>query len=1006
MGEWTVAATDGVRSRTGGGDLTVGVLGPLRVAVDGRPVALTTPRLRALLAIIAMAAGQGVPSDRLATALWDGDPPDNVRKAVQNYVTRLRAALGGQVIDTIAAGYVLRISPDQVDALRFLRLLDDARRAADPAAERALLVEALAQWRGQPFEDVQAPWLHRSEGSRLIERHLAATERRIDLELATGPVGEDLLADLVAEVAELAGRHPLRESLWLRLLLVLERSGRRAEALERYGTFRVRLADELGVDPGPELQRAHAALVAGSDLDLEPAPEPVRPQVSGNPPPVVPRQLPAGAGHFTGREEAVKWVAELADMVDVVRPVVSAIAGAAGVGKSALAIHAAHVLAPHFPDGQLYVDLQAATPGLEPLAPLEVLGRFLRGLGVPGAAVPREVDEAAAAFRSRTAGLRLLVVLDNAADVAQIRPLLPAGPDCAVLVTSRSLLTALDSARHLRLEGLAPAEAVELLRVLAGGGRVEADPEGAAEVAGWCEWLPLALRIAGARLAARPNWPLRALAARLADAERRLDELELAGSGARVSFAVSYEQLRTSQDPVDRNAARVFTLLGVLDGPDVAAPVVGRLLDEADTAADTAAEPALERLVDVQLLESRTVGRYHLHDLLRLYARELAGRESGDLRTAALTRVAEFYTATAWQASSLVRRGDYRTARMADRWQRAGLPFADDQAALAWLDAERANIVAAVFQAARDPGVPDELIVQLASMLYAFFMNRSHWTDWLAVNEAALAAARRAGDLSGQAQMHNDLAAHHWRVGDYDAALACLEESLTIRRTIGDRRAQGACLTNLGLVYLEQGRDEQALAYLQESLAFIREVDDSRFEANTLGILGKIYLRQGRYDEALPCLERSLAIYRELGDRSGQAISLNNLGEVYVRRGDAGPALPYLTESLESYGEIGDRRGQALTLVILGIAHRQEGRHEEALACLRKSLEIQRQIGYPKGQTESLTELGITLRDLGRTAEARAHLQEAMAIFEQQTPTADVSKVRTLLSQLPHRALA
>src|SRR4051812_7507049 len=485
-------AAEDERSRTGGKRLTVGVLGPLRVALDGRPVALTTPRLRALLAIVAMAADQGVPSDRLATALWDGDPPDSARKAVQNYVARLRAALGEQVIDTVAAGYVLRVSPDQVDALRFLRLLDDARRAADPAAERALLGEALALWRGQPVEDVQAPWVHRSGGARLIERHLAATERRIDLELAAGHAGEDLLADLVAEVTALAGRHPLRESLWLRLLVVLERSGRRAEALERYGTIRTRLADELGVDPGPELRRAHAALVAGSDLTLER--EPVRRLVAGTPPPVVPRQLPAGAGHFTGRQEAVKWVSELADLVDGARPVVSAIAGAAGVGKSALAIHAAHVLAAHFPDGQLYVDLQAATQGLEPLAPLEVLGRFLRALGVPGAAVPRQLDEAAAAFRSRTAGLRLLVVLDNAADAAQIRPLLPAGPDCAVLVTSRSLLTALDSARHLRLEELTPAEAVELLRVLAGAGRVDAEPGGAAEVARWCGWLPLALR--------------------------------------------------------------------------------------------------------------------------------------------------------------------------------------------------------------------------------------------------------------------------------------------------------------------------------------------------------------------------------------------------------------------------------------------------------------------------------------------------------------------------------
>ncbi len=506
----------------GQGQLQIGLLGPMELSIDGRCVELTAGRLRTLLAVLALTAGESVSVDRLAAAIWDGRLPADARRAVQVYVARLRAELGAELIVTSTAGYALRAEPDQVDALRFARLLDAAASSASSSAEHGLLVEALTLWRGAPFEDLRSPWLEASIAPQLVERYLAGTERRIDLDIAAGRAVE-----LAAELAELTIRHPLREPLWVRRLVVLELCGRHAEALDQYETVRSRLAEDLGADPGPELQAAHADLLAGR------TPATARHDDRAAERWPVPQQLPIDIDGFTGRDAALRWFDGWIDEGEdsLRRPVIAAIAGAAGIGKSALAVHAAHRHAARFPGGQLYVDLQAATAGVQPVAPLEVLGRFLRALGMEARVIPTELDEASAAFRSRVADRKVLVVLDNAADAAQVRPLLPAGPGCAVLVTSRPVLSGIDGARHLRLDVLAPNEATELLGRLAGHARIAAEPEAAADVISACAWLPLALRIAGARLAARRTWPVRAMAERLADAQRRLDELEIADAG-------------------------------------------------------------------------------------------------------------------------------------------------------------------------------------------------------------------------------------------------------------------------------------------------------------------------------------------------------------------------------------------------------------------------------------------------------------------------------------------
>jgi DNA-binding SARP family transcriptional activator len=605
--------------------LAVRLLGPLEVSIGGGPVPLTTGRLRTLLAVLAMSAGGSVSVDRLAAALWDGDLPADARRTITIYVTRLRSLLGAERIGTTPDGYVLHAEPDQVDALRFLRSLRAAAAAPDQARERSLLVGALALWRGAPFEGLRSVWLEDTEAPRLVEAYLAAVERRVDLDLAEGR-----LAGLVPLLRELVAHHPLRESLWVRLLVVLARCGRQAEAVERYETVRLRLAEELGVDPGAELRRVHADLLAGRAPALG---DGVRPGAAGSPPPgqPVPCQLPAAGDDLRGREAELAWLAEVFgdDGSTRLAARICVISGMAGAGKSALAVHWAHRLAGRFDDGQLYADLRGTAP--RPLEPLEVIGRFLRALGADAATIPTDVEEAGAAFRSQVAGRRLLLVLDDAAGAGQVAPLLPASPGCAVLVTSRRALPGLEGAAQLRLGVLEPSGAVALLGRLAGEDRVAAEPAAAAAVARSCGWLPLALRAAGARLAARPTWPVAALAERLADPRRRLDELELGGTGVRASLEASWRCLRAGGDPADRTAAAAFALLGALAVGRVSVPVVARLLQ----VPDDAAEQAMERLVDAYLLETPAPGRYRLHGLPRLYARELARRPARSVVEAA-----------------------------------------------------------------------------------------------------------------------------------------------------------------------------------------------------------------------------------------------------------------------------------------------------------------------------------------------------------------------------------
>jgi DNA-binding SARP family transcriptional activator len=979
-----------------------GVLGPLEVRDGDRGLLALTPRQRSVLGMLLLRANRVVSTDQLIEAVWGAAPPRSAAVALQMLVSRLRRVLQPDttrlpVVVTRPHGYLLQVAPGELDLQQFEELVAAGRQAlaTGAAADAArCLRQALGLWRGPVLAGLDVGTLQHTVVPRLEEARLAAEEERIEAELLLGRHRQ-----LVGELQELVAEYPLRERLCGQLMLALYRAGRQAEALAAYGQARRRLVEELGIEPGTELQRLQRQILAADPaLDAPPRLEDaaaVGAVIFADRDRPAPRQLPPDVVTFTGRELHLARLDRLLGMAGLAGSVMMvAIDGISGIGKSALAIHAAHRLAEQFPDGQLYVNLQGATPGLAPLQPLEVLGRFLRALGVDPTQVPTQVDEAAAWFRSLVAGRRLLVMLDDARDAVQVAPLLPASPACGVLVTSRCILAGLDGVHYLHLDVLPPEEAVRLLARLAGEQRIVGEPRAAAEVTRLCGFLPLALRIAGARLAARRGWSVRALASRLADAQHRLDELELGDLGVRASFSVSLRTLCDSVDAVDRAAARAFGLLGVLDGPEVSLAAAARLLDRSHEAA----ERALERLVDAQLLESHSPGRYRMHDLLRLYAREHAGAQYSEAELhAAMLRALGFYVATAWTAFALLRPGDLRLGRADERWRQGGLGFEDAAGALAWLEAERVNLLAAVGQAAGERGVPDAVSLQLAQALLEFLWVRGYWQDLVAVNQTALRVSRRVGDRAAQAQAHNDLAGGYWRLGHHQRAMGCLQESLAIFRQLGDAHGEAASLGNLGNVHELEGRYADALACTRRSLAMSRELGDRDGQALCLDQLGRVLQQQGRHQEAVVYHREGLAILQELGSRDGQAVCLNNLALALHRLGQDEQALRCMQEGLAISREVGNRCSEAESIGYLAQVYRRQGRHADALAYQQQSLSICQELGGPHGQAEALRELGVTLAALGRHEEALAHWRQALAIFEKlQTPDAD--EVRALLA--------
>ncbi|MEV0381599.1 BTAD domain-containing putative transcriptional regulator [Nonomuraea sp. NPDC050643] len=907
-------------------------------------LAIAASKQRIALATLLLNANQSVSVERLIDRLWHDDVPHDARSSLHTHMARLRQALGdGEegpgLIESGRGGYLLRADAESLDLLRFRRLVAEAAQA--PAhAEAPLLREALGLWGRTVLSDVPSEVLHRDDVTALTAEWTKVQGRWFDLALSSGE-GAQVIGELRVALSAL----PLSERLCVQLMLCLYQAGRSAEALETYEEVRRRLREELGLEPSQEMRRVQTLVLRQQPIEtwLEsggdavprperragPDPRPDEPDARRERAKRLVGRLPADVPTFTGRAAEVESLTAALDLLGV-----AAIAGPGGIGKSALAVHLAHRIADRFPDGQLYLNLHGANGDVPALSPREALSRVLHAMDVPVSAVPDDLEEAASLFRSVTGGRRLLMVLDNARDVRQIRPLLPGGRGCGVLVTSRRMLTSLDGARHLQLDVLPEEEAHTLLGRLLGAPRLAAEPRASAEVVRRCGGLPLALHIVAARLIIRPAWPVSAMARRLQSAER-LPGGELDDDRAiRASFMVSYQDLLTF--PGGGPAARVFRLLGLFDGHDIGVRAAAAL---AGVPAEQA-ERSLELLVDAQLVQTYAPGRYRLHDLLRLFARELSAQE-GDA-AGAVRRMLRFYLATARHAVGALSRSQVWRAEVGPAVPAGdGIALETPAQALSWTDAEGHNLVAVVLQAARSKD--DDLTVALAATLSYVVFTRGRWRRELRICETAMEAATRSGNPLYQAIIHQ----------------------------------------NLGTALSASDRMAEAVPHLKQALRAYRQVGVARHEATLLDDLGSALCRLGDHAGSVAHHRQALEIHRRLGNRLGEGITLTNLGLAHQRIRCFRDASRLHHQAIAVFRAAGNHRLHAAALGNLAEACRLAGRPERATGHFEQALDLDRREGHSGsyGHAERLWGLGQALHDLGKLHEARSHWDEAAAIL-------------------------
>jgi DNA-binding SARP family transcriptional activator len=932
------------------------VLGPVQVWVDGRPVDAGHPRQRAVLAVLLLAGGV-VPLEVLIDRAWGQDPPRSVRNVAYGYVGRLKALLADGMDSRVSlsrrpGGYLLQAGPDHVDLGRFRRLVAEATAAAgDDERTGAALSEAIGLWRGPALAGLDSPWLNAMRVRLELERAAAVLDLG-DIRLRRGEHGV-----LAGELAGRAAAAPADERLIGQLMLALYRCGRQAEALHWYEQTRVYLADELGADPGPDLQARHQQILRADPALAAPSP-------AGRPAAPAPRELPLDVTAFTGR------AAELAELdrllggpvagtgagasargLPTTAAVISAVSGTAGVGKTALAVHWAHRAVERFPGGQLYVNLRGYDPD-RPVTAAEALAGFLRALGVPGPDIPPGRDQRAARYRSLLAGRQMLIVLDNASQAEQVRPLLPGTPGCAVLVTSRDALAGLvarDGAARLDLDLLPLDEAVALLTELIGEPAL-ADPDATAELARQCARLPLALRVAAELAAARPRVPLADLVADLSDQQRRLDLLNAAEdprTAVRAVFSWSYQQL-------SEQAARMFRLLGIHPGPDISVPAAASLA----ATAEADARRLLRELARAHLVAEHVSGRYALHDLLRVYAAEQASHTDSDTqRHEATGRMLDHYLHTTARAALLQDPAKEPVVLAPPRPGTAAGQPGDQRQALTWFETERRVLLATVTLAAASGF--DSHAWQLPWAMSPFLHARGHWQEHAATQRTAVAAATRLGDTAALAVCSRLLASACSYLGDHD----------------------------------------QARGHYASSLAFYQRLGDRLGEAKVQHHLGGLAGRQGRHADALGHVEQALRLYQASGDKANEAVALNNLGWCHGLLGDYQQARAFCRQALTVSAEAGNRKTQGNAWDSLGYAEHHLGNLAEAAACYQRALSLNRESGDRFNEAVTLTHLGDTRHAAGELAQAREAWQQALAILEDlQHP--DAGQVRTKLGRL------
>jgi DNA-binding SARP family transcriptional activator/tetratricopeptide (TPR) repeat protein len=978
------------------------ILGPVEADVGGVPLLTGLRRReRCLLAVLLLEAGRVIPTARLIDLLWDSTPPPGARSLLHTHVSHLRQRLSRQdarALVTRGDGYLLDVDAAAVDALSFRAMVTRACLVPEPAARIDLLGQALALWRGPALADVASESLRKRVCAGLTELRLTAIEDRAGLCLAMGRHRET-----ISELYDVLAEHPLRERAAGLLMQALYRGGEQSEALAVFHSIRSRLAEEVGLDPGQELLQVHHAIVR-RDAAVPP-PGAGDAQVA----PITPAQLPAAVSSFVGRQRDLDRLDALAPgplTRASTPPRAVVICGTAGVGKTALAVTWAHRVAPAFPDGQLYIDLHGYSPEAA-LAPGAALDRLLRALGVAGDQLPVDQDEQAALFRSVLGDRRVLLVLDNAASVDQIRPLLPGSAPCFTIVTSRSDLRGLLASHDAHRIGLQPLErdeAVSLLARLVGEDRVAREPSAADELAELCARLPLALRVAAANLAADSEKALADAADELAAGDR-LAKLAMPGdeqTAVRAAFVCSYRVL-----PAE--ARRLFRLLGLIPGPDFTRAAVAAM---AGLTPGHCAE-LLEALCAAHLIERRSSGgrgedRLQCHDLLRWYAAERAEAEDPASRAGAIDRLLRFYVyqadAAAMQlyphltrlpcgpaalAAGTVDRAEAvdgadpaGAAKAGQIFAGAGQVFASHHEALAWLDAERANLLAAIHCAARHPA--HEAAWLLADALRGYFLSFSatdaQWHDSAC---AALVAARRAKRSDAEAAMHRNLGSRYFRHGHYDHAAERFRDALAAAQAAGLGDAEAGAHLALGLTLWAVSDLREAVDHYQKALVTYRAIDDRGGEAETLDGLGNVYGSMGEPWLAMHHHRKALALHRASGSRLGQARSLNNLSCDYLAMADVEQAVTHATEALRLSEDLSSTFAQGKVLVSLASAHREAGRHRQAMECLQHARELSRANHDLAAETGALTELAAVCLAIGRPLEAVDQYEHALELAGQ-----------------------
>ena len=927
--------------------LRLSVLGSLRVWRDETAIDLGPVQQRVVLAVLALQGGRPVGLQPVINAVWGEAPPRHAVNLVQRHVSGLRRVLEpgrpgrtpSELLTWSEAGYQLALPPGSLDLADYEGELARARtaRAAGHLEDAAgALRAALRLWRGPLCDGLNSPFLD-AQRDRLAESRISVIEERIELELATSGG-----TDPIAELRDLIAEHPLRERLRGLLMLALYQAGRQGDALAAYTEARRQLDDELGVEPSAPLRRLHQQILA-ADPQLAAAPAAESSPEAGTgtgagPQRPLPAQLPHRIPDFTGRDAELGQLDALL-AADSRGTVITAITGTAGVGKTALAVHWAHQVSERFPDGQLYVNLRGFDPGGAALDPAEAVRGFLDAFGVDPQQIPASVEAQAALYRSLLAGRRVLVLLDNAADEEQVRPLLPGSAGCLVIVTSRNQLPGLivtEGAKPVVVDLLTAGEARQLLARRIGKDRVSAETAAADDIIALCARLPLALMLVAARAATHPGFSLAALAAELREAGGSLDAFDHVdqASNVRTVFSWSYRQLSTA-------GGRLFRLLGLHAGPDIAMAAVTSLAGMPREQV----RPALAELTRAHLVTERVPGRFALHDLLRAYATETAGAtDPEDYRLAARRRLLDHYLHTAYHADELLTR--HRDRPFAPAGPGPGVTRenpADAKHALAWFETEHAVLLTILRQVSGF----DTHSWQLAWALAPYLGYQGYWRDRQDSQRIALDAARRLRDQCAQALSHRLLGAAFLQLGDYDGARAHLQRALDLFAGLGDSDGQADAHRNLAWMLERLGQPAQALPHAQQALALFRAAGNETGQARALNAVGWFHAQLGDYAEALVCCQQALDRQRVIDDQSGLAETYDSLGYIHRHLGHQYEATACHEEAISRFGELGNRYSEAETLVFLGDSHQAFGDPAAARGAWQRALTILEHLGHP-----------------------------------------------------------